>query len=207
MPALAANELVDCLLLPYAKFLQLLWPGQSCYMPWTSVVHLLCLQPVLPGTAAQTVLKDALAVLEFFTTFRHLWPEDPLDLATLQHAALWPLDSTTLAQLYSTLLGILLHDHVSPRPWRSRSLAVKQCVLLPHVQLYILLRCCSPCTLGSPHCRACRLCATVACAPAASCWASRCMIPLAFNRMLSRTCMQIGTLKTPCRVLVVLCCR
>ncbi len=76
--------------------------------------HLFCLQPVLSGTAAQTVLKDALAVLEFFTTFRHLWPEDPLDLATLQHAALWPLDSTILAQLYSTLLGILLHDHVSP---------------------------------------------------------------------------------------------
>ena len=91
-------------------------------MPLASLEHLFCLQPVLPGTAAQTVLKDALAVLEFFTTFRHLWPEEPLDLATLQHAALWPLDSTTLAQLYSTLLGILLHDHVSSRPWRSRYL-------------------------------------------------------------------------------------
>ena len=118
-----------------------------------SLTHLFCLQPVLPGTAAQTVLKDALAVLEFFTTFRHLWPEEPLDLATLQHAALWPLDSTILAQLYSTLLGILLHDHVSPWPGHI-VVAVEYCVSFLHGQLLTLLRCCvsSPCAVGSPHC-------------------------------------------------------
>lgn len=71
-------------------------------------------QAVLKGEEARSSLQDAVAVVEFLSTFaQHCGTAKPLSLAELQHAAVWPLDAPALAQLYLALLQNLVNDLVS----------------------------------------------------------------------------------------------
>ena len=65
---------------------------------------------------ARAALGHAMAVVEFLAAFGGVCEARPLGLAELQHAAAWPLDSSTLSALYEALLRCVLLELARARP-------------------------------------------------------------------------------------------
>ncbi|DBA80639.1 TPA: hypothetical protein ACH3X1_007887 [Trebouxia sp. C0004] len=70
-------------------------------------------QALFSDAAATASYVDALAVVEFVSTFGRLWEAPPISLPELQQAVENPVDHSALSQLYNTLLSCVLLDQVS----------------------------------------------------------------------------------------------
>lgn len=69
-------------------------------------------QALFSDAAATASYVDALAVVEFVSTFGRLWEAPPISLPALQQAVENPVDHPALSQLYNTLLSCVLLDQV-----------------------------------------------------------------------------------------------
>ncbi len=69
-------------------------------------------QALFSDAAATASYVDALAVVEFVSTFGRLWEAPPISLPELQQAVENPVDHPALSQLYNTLLSCVLLDQV-----------------------------------------------------------------------------------------------
>ncbi|DBA68705.1 TPA: hypothetical protein ACH3X2_013498 [Trebouxia sp. C0005] len=79
-------------------------------------------QALFSDAAATASYVDALAVVEFVSTFGKLWEAPPISLPQLQQAVENPVDHPALSQLYNTLLSCVLLDQVSEEgPGKSRA--------------------------------------------------------------------------------------
>ena len=76
---------------------------------------LMLTQALFSDAAATASYVDALAVVEFVSTFGRLWEAPPISLPQLQQAVENPVDHPALSQLYNTLLSCVLLDQVLPR--------------------------------------------------------------------------------------------
>ena len=76
---------------------------------------LMLTQALFSDAAATASYVDALAVVEFVSTFGRLWEAPPISLTQLQQAMENPVDHPALSQLYNTLLSCVLLDQVLPR--------------------------------------------------------------------------------------------
>ena len=70
------------------------------------------MQALFSDAAATASYVDALAIVEFVSTFGQLWEALPISLPELQQAVENPVDHPALGQLYNTLLSCVLLDQV-----------------------------------------------------------------------------------------------